>query len=518
MKLAPASIQWSINHLFRESDNDLFPRPFELSIVKSLEVDVIDQCKEIDITNYKWKSSRRFLVPKDNVSFRNATQLDLIDSILIGAIFFEYGDLIEQKRIPENQHITFSYRFKPTADGTLYSNTNAWEAFWESSQKKAKDFSHVVVCDISDFYNQISLHTIENQLETCGIPAPICRRIKELIVSITQRNSKGIPIGPHISHLIAELSLIPFDNQLQFRDIEFKRYVDDIIVFCNSDKEARIRLNQIAEILDKEQRLVLQKSKTQILEQEEFIDLCKTNLLDDIEYNEEEEIINIIQKHSGGNAYSKINLSDISNEDMAKLTPENIIALFEEYLLGPTPNYEKLRWLYRRMAQIGIPHAIDFSLEHFDKLIPALNDVCLYINSCAENYKSDWKDVGEWVLNILEDEIIDSNEFYKITLYNLFVYNKHLNHIAALTDEFQKVSENIKRKILLASMHYNSEGWLRSLKESSPKFESWTKRAYLIAASKLPREEREYFYKGIKPSLLQSDILEHTIIKWGISQ
>lgn len=515
MKLSSASIQWSINHLFKESDNDLFPRPFELSIIKALETDVIELCTNIDITTYKWKSSRRFLVPKDNVSFRNATQLDLIDSLLIGAIVFEYGNLIEANRIPEDNNIVFSYRFKPLSDGTLYSNVNSWESFWDSCKQHASLFSHIVVCDISDFYNQISLHTIENQLQICKLPAPIIRRIKELIISITQRSSKGIPIGPHTSHLLAELSLIPFDNQLLFRNVEFKRYVDDIVLFCTSEKEARIRLNQIAEILDKEQRLVLQKSKTQILEQDDFIDLCKAKLLDDLEYNEEEEIINIIRKHSGGNAYKKINLSDISDEDMEKLSPENIISLFEEYLLGISPNYEKLRWLYRRMAQIGIPHTVDFSLEHFDKLIPALNDVCLYINSCAENYESDWKEIGNWVLDILEDEIVDSNEFYKITLYNLFVYNKHLNHIANLTDKFQKVPENIKRKILFASMHYNSEGWLRSLKENFPKYESWTKRAYLIAASKLPGEEREYFYKGIKSTLTQSDILEHIIIKWG---
>src|SRR5690606_14557898 len=114
-----------------------------------------------------------------------------------------------------------------------------------------------------------------------------------------------------------------------------------------------------------------------------------------------------------------------------------------------------------RLSQIGIPHAIDFSLENFDKLIPAINDVCLYINSCAENYTSDWKEVGEYIIQLLDDEIVKSNEFYSLTLLNLFVYNASLNHFADLIKRYSGSSENVKRKILLSSLNFESEGWLR---------------------------------------------------------
>lgn len=517
MKLQEKSIRWAINHLYKDSDNDLFPRPFELGILKLYEDDVVKLCKEIELGSYKWNAARRFLIPKDNVSFRNATQLDLIDSVILGAITYEFGQQIEDKRISQRKGIVYSYRFKPEDDGTLYSNKKSWESFWEASKDKVidEDYTYVVVCDISDFYNQIYLHTIENQMAECGLPNTIIKSIKELIISITQRSSKGIPIGPHCFHLFAEMSLIPFDDHLVLREIEFKRYVDDIVIFCRSEKEARIALNQVANILDKEQRLTLQRSKTKIMTAEEFVTLCKENLLEETSNVAEEQLMQVINDYSDGNSYVKIKLSDISDADLKALDEINIVDLLTYYIRQKSPNYEKIRWIYRRLAQIGIQHAIDFSIDNFDKLIPALNDVCLYINASAENYTSDLKSLGSHILDILEDDIIESNEFYMIALYNLFVYNKNLNHIAKLIGKFDQVSENIKRKILFASMNYNAAGWIRELKEQYNKFDTWTKRAYLIAASKLPREEKEYFFKGLRPNLSKDDILEEIIIKWS---
>jgi hypothetical protein len=518
MKLNETSYEWAIKHMFKESDNDLFPRPFELTIIKELLPATISRLKDVEIGSYKWQAARRFLIPKDNLSFRNATQIDIIDSIVLGALIYQYGHLIENKRRPIHEKSVFSYRFLPTSDGTLYSNKNAWEKFWESNKLEAINFSHIVICDISDFYNQIYLHTIENQLAECGFPNQIIKSLKEFLISITQRSSKGIPIGPHCSHLLAEMSLIPFDDNLFLRGIVFKRYVDDIVVFCSSEKEGRIALNQIAEILDKEQRLVLQKQKTKILSREEFITLCKTNLLEETINSTEEEILEVIKSYSSGDAYTKIKLSEIHDEDLEKLSKESIIQLLNSYLNISAPNYEKIRWIYRRLSQIGLPHAIDFSIENFDKLIPALNDVCLYINSCAENYSSDWKAVGGYIIELLDDDIIASNEFYKIALYNLFVFNPNLNHISSLLGHFPSAIDNVRRKILFASMNYNSSGWLRGLKENYNRFDTWTKRAYLIAASKLPKEEREFFYKGIKAQFSSSDIIEELIIKWSAAK
>jgi len=518
MKLQENSIRWAITHIIKESDNDLFPRPYELNIIRDSVEDIVEVLKNIEIGSYQWNSSRRFLIPKDSTAFRNATQLDIFDSLVFVAIIYEYGHLIEEKRLPEIDNVIFSYRFHPLPDGTLYSNKKAWEKFYTISKQLAENYSHIIICDISDFYNQIYLHTIENQFINCGIPNQINKSIKDLIISITQRSSKGIPIGPHCSHLLAEMSLIPFDDNLKLQNIPFKRYVDDIIVFCNDEKDARIKLNIIAEILDKEQRLVLQRQKTRILKSGVFIELCEQYLLEKPINKIESEIIAIINEHSEGDAYSKIQPSELDDEDLKSLSQENIEQLFDSYLKVSDPNYERIRWLFRRLSQIGLPNAIDYAIENFYELIPALNDVCLYISSCANNYSSSWNTIGEEIIDLLDDEMVDSNEFYKLALLNLFIYNNNLNNIDKLIRLFGNASGNIKRKIILSSINYNSSSWLRTLKESYNTFDDWTKRAYLIATHKLPKEEREYFYKGVLPTLNESNYFEKIIMKWSKRQ
>ena len=195
---------------------------------------------------------RRFIVPKDDVSYRQATQLDPQDTIILSAIVFEYGNHIEAHRRSEKE--VFSYRFLPTTQGGLYSDQIGWNDFWESAADKGRRSGCVLCGDISDFYNQIYHHTIENQLLACGLPNQETKWIVGLFKSTTAGVSRGVPIGPHAAHLIAEASLIPIDNSVAASGLKFVRYADDIVIFSKSDREARQALGRLAQILDKQQR------------------------------------------------------------------------------------------------------------------------------------------------------------------------------------------------------------------------------------------------------------------------
>ncbi|MDB5008527.1 MAG: hypothetical protein JWP45_2920 [Mucilaginibacter sp.] len=375
------------------------------------------------------------------------------------------------------------------------------------------EYEYVVACDISDFYNQIYLHTIENQLIDCGLPNQVGKRIGELIKLLNQSSSRGIPIGPHSCHILAEMSLIPVDATLKFRNIPYLRYVDDMVFFCKDLKEMRIRILQIAEILDKEQRLTLQRQKTKEYTATEFLQYTNKIFIHERIYDIEKEVLDIIKSYTGGNAYTKINMGIITNEHLQILSLENITGLLKKYL--NVQNFERLRWLYRRLAQVGIPHAIEFSIEHFEELIPALNDMCLYISSCAQNYNSDWKEIGENIIELLDDEIVRENQFYQISLLNLFVYNKELNHIDQLINIFKNHNEEVKRKVLLASLHYDNAGWIHQLKEEQMRFSDWTRRAYLIATKSLPPEQKKFLHRDIKLTLTPDHLLEHLILSWA---
>jgi hypothetical protein len=55
-------------------------------------------------------------------------------------------------------------------DGDLFSGPDPWNAFWSRCEALAQVHPFAVVLDVSDFYNQIYHHTIENQLIDSGWP------------------------------------------------------------------------------------------------------------------------------------------------------------------------------------------------------------------------------------------------------------------------------------------------------------------------------------------------------------
>ena len=518
MKLKEESLLWAIKHLSKENDTDLFPKPVEIKVIHEMQDGLLNKLKDLDLGNYNWHASRRFVIPKSDLSYRIATQLDPIDSIIFSAIIYEYGNLIEDKRIPISDNKVFSYRFKPLEDGTLYSNSTAWTDFWQSNLNKSKDYKYVAYLDIADFYNQIYHHVVDNQLINVGFPNQIKKKVVDLLESVTQTVSRGIPVGPHASHLIAELTLIPIDQSLLLRNYEFNRYADDIAIFCNSEEEARVIVYQLAGILDKQQRLILQRQKSKIYHIGEFQQICELMLKDNPLNELEEKITVVLRKHSGGNPYTKVSYVVLSPEEQELFNKERIESLIKEYLDNDNPNFPRLRWLYRRLIQSGTTHAIEFSIKNMDKLIPAISDVCHYLISVADGCEKDWKIIGEDVLNLLDKELIKSNEFFQISLLNLFVNNPRLNHFDKLIEIYKTSSDNIRRKVIFSAFSAKADAWIRELKEECPKFDAWNKRALIIACSRLPKDEKEHFLKYVKRYLQPTDYLEIILIDWAIKQ
>jgi len=297
MKISEKSIEWSIKHLVRHSDTDLFPRPVEFGALEDMLDSAVAKLKDVDLGNYNFGPARRFIVPKDEVSYRTATQLDPLDSIFFTAIVYEYGRLIESRRVPKHEGKVFAYRFSPNSEFQLYASEPSWREFWLQCQTKAKNHSQIVYIDIADFYNQIYHHTLENQLATCGFHNQLQKWLLNLLGNVTAKISRGIPIGPHATHLLAEMSLMPVDNSLRMRGLDFCRYSDDIVIFCNDYQSARIILNNMAEILYSQQ-LVAQRQKTKIYTSDTFVEHCNQMLEDRPINKAEADILKILRHHA----------------------------------------------------------------------------------------------------------------------------------------------------------------------------------------------------------------------------
>jgi retron-type reverse transcriptase len=510
MKINEESIKWALKSLESMGDSDLFARPFELAIIKDIDSSAIARIAALDISDFSYGPSRRFIVPKDDLSYRTASQLDPLNSIILTALIYEYGGLIESKRRPKKENKVFSYRFAPDTEGQLYASANSWNDFWSKCYDKSKDYSHVVILDIADFYNQIYHHSLENELIESGLPNQVQKWIVGLCGALTAKVSRGIPVGPHASHLLAESVLSPVDNVLTHQGIDFCRYVDDIIIFVHSEVEARSKILSLANTLDKQQKLLIQRHKTKILDSAIFrkfcIEMVEDRPIDDLE----KELVLIIKKHSHGNPYRIVWLSELSDEELSKFKPDVVEKIIKDYLEKPEPDYIRLRWFIRRLSQIGHPSGVTVLLQEFSRLLPALSEICRYFLAVSQNADLDWQNIGQDLFSFLDNEIIKSNEYYQLSILSLFASQRKFDNLPSIVNYYKNASPYLRREIIICAAKHQATDWLRELKETFPTMDIWNRRAFIYATSVFPAEERRFFLKSIKVF----DLLDEFIISW----
>ncbi len=488
------ALRWAVDFIQNHSDGDLFPRICEIKAISDKIDDFINLIAGKDLSQFKPGACRRFLVPKDEISYRQATQLDPQDSILLTAIIYQFGTGIEQRRLDDS--IVFSYRFSPDPNYGLYSGKDSWNRFWIKAQEKSSKSEFVLYCDVADYYNQIYHHTLENQLRESGFPNQETNWILDLIKSTTANVSRGVPVGPHPIHLLAEAAMIPIDNSIRTQGFEFLRYVDDILIFCKSKEDANRALARLAVILDKQQRLMLQRHKTKIYNHAEFSRICSSMIEDRPICDEEDKLLNLIKKYSGGNPYANITYNCISQEDWESISEDLISNIIYEYINQDEVDYIRLRWFYRRLTQIGHPGAIEVSLNEMTKLSPCFANICTYLASVQSIDEQKWKYIGERVLPLLEIQTVLDNEYFRLSLLSLFTRNKCINHFSQLANKYQLCESSAKREILLAAYQNSAYDWIREHKENYQNMDPWQKMAFIYAMSGLPKDEKRFFLRA----------------------
>ena len=144
--------------------------------------------------------------------------------------------------------------------------------------------------------------------------------------------------------------MIPIDNSLKDSGVHFLRYADDMTFFCDSETEARKILRTVATTLDRQQRLLIQRHKTKIFRADEFRDYCAKMVQDRPISLNEDRILKVIRRYSGGDPYAAITYNQISPEDWKEFSGEIVTGIINEYLQADEVDYIRLRWFFRRLA------------------------------------------------------------------------------------------------------------------------------------------------------------------------
>lgn len=499
-KLAADSLEWALKHLELEGDGDLFPRPFEIDVLKRNWTAICPVLQNIDITNHAWGALRTVLVPKEQFAFRRACQLEPIDALLFASIVYEIAPKIERRRPPSIQRRVFSYRFSPQPDGSMFAKGNPWTDFWTTSSQLATNPGVVAVLDLSDFYNQIYHHAIENQLIESGTPNSHRKAILNLLNTYTGRVSRGVPIGPHASHLLAELALIPLDEYLSLKGYRYCRFVDDIHIACASPADAQLAVYDIASFLDTSQKLLLNKQKTEVLTALEHQRRCAAMRIDNPINADEEKILQIIKAHAG--PYTHIGIGTLTRDEVKALAASDVQGIIKSYLDSPQPDFVRLRWFLRRLAQVGVPTGVNYVVSNLSRLYPAIGEVANYLVSATGQYQEEWELTGDTILKALEEPLVATNDYLQLVLLSLFARIAELDHFGKLVQSFGQRQASARREILLAAAATpGTSSWLQTLKGSMAQMDSWQRRAFLLASRQLPKDERKFWLGSLMTGL-----------------
>lgn len=517
-------VEWAVKHLQKYSHSDFYPKIFEFNAIFHNWEQVKTFILSLDLDNYYPKSPMINLAQKPNGTFRIVHQLDPIDSIIYTALIREVCETIEGYRIPEHLKIACSYRIKPDLEGSFFASDTGWDVYVSRSEELAKKYKtgYVIIADITDFYNQIYTHRIRNLIEEAskGILDKQARILENFLFSLNKETSRGIPVGPAPSIILAELIMASIDNKILTYTKDFVRYVDDIRIFFANREQAIIVLHELTQYLYSYHRLVFSGEKTNIIPTKKF----RQELL----RNEEKEENAAVMAKADEMVHEKINelldyavpydsfdyddeyekaLAEIMDEEKFQLLSETYYELFVKSI-SSSIDFVLIRHILRKAAKYRIRNLVSLVLDNFERLLPVIKEVVIYLNTVIndkiiKNHKKQFK-------------TILSAHYMRMPFVNLWV--SHLLQSKRFSMVNLKVNYDgilsIRGKALFALSRLDTT-WARDFRDNIDVLGPWDKRAVLYSSSILPSDEMKHW---ISSAAASGDIVDKSISSYLIAQ
>ncbi len=198
-------------------------------------------------------------IPKGNGKARKLGIPTVLDRIAQQVV----KDYLEPKIEPHFHNSSHGYRPNRSAHKAIGEvKRNCWRENW------------VIDLDIKGFFDELNhdllFKALNRHTDEKWVLMYIDRWLKASVISkdgTKRERTKGTPQGGVISPLLANLYLhYGFDKWMekQFPSLSFERYADDIIIHCQSERQAEYVLSQIRERLQA-CKLELHPDKTKIV-------------------------------------------------------------------------------------------------------------------------------------------------------------------------------------------------------------------------------------------------------------
>jgi len=496
--LRAESLNWAVTHLLRFGDTDVLPVPFEFQAIRAYQPDVVDQLSSIDLGAHRTRAYVRVLTPKYPLGFRVISQLDPLDAVILAAIAYEASGAVEAFRAAPELKIACSHRLMPQADGVLFSADSGWVQFHQRSAELAglEWVNYVLCADIADFYNQAYQHRVENALEAACVPSLRAKNLRHLLSSLTAGTSRGIPVGPTASAVLAEALLADVDAFLQRKKIVHTRFVDDFRIFAPNYATALKSLHDLTEYLYNTHRLSLQGAKTKILTRDKF---RETELCDPAEIEEsarQQKLVDTVFETTGyAVPFDEVQAVGIPADMDFKAISEALTDLYVE----ATRKGLKVglaRHVLRRAMALRIRALVPKVLATLPRSLPILPDVVNYLVRVTND--KNYAQIGGNLRALLDTSDYRELPVVRIWCLHAFAVIPQLcrpDVAFALAEASSDPIISGRYSALLAKAHGTID-WVRERKETWANTPPAVQRAIVWAASALPPDERRAWLDG----------------------
>jgi hypothetical protein len=515
--LAPASLEWALTHLSKYGDTDLFPRAFEIDAVKADWSTLKPVLQAIDLSQHGTSADRKLLMPKGKSAFRAVVQLDCIDALLYTGLVYEAASAIERNRVDRSLRIACSYRVSIDPDGRFFEGgSDGWDDFHAKSSEFADTagLDWTLTADIADFYSQLSHHRIENALEDVGVSEERAKNVERFLGQLTAKQSRGLPVGPAASIILAEAGLMDVDQLLLAKGYRHTRYVDDFRIFTPGKRAAVQALHDLTSFLHSVHRLSLQPLKTRLRRTATF---KARELLDPKEIEKHgkvkrlKDLIAELEKVTG---YSIASDDAIAEDDKNAAIRDNLVDLFKQVLSSTPIRMGLARHLLRRATSLRTRVIFDLVLANLDELLPIFRDVAVYLRMTVneENAAS----TGATLARFLQDGSYGALPFVRMWILWLLEKRTSLMPFESALRLADDTADSLgSRPAALLARAYGQKSWIRSQKDTWANNGPWDRRAIIWCGSILPPDERRHWLAMVEE---QGDLLDAAVAKLAGSE
>lgn len=437
----------ALDNIIRHGDTDIFPYPFESRLFEDRKEIVNAALMQIfdDFENKRTEVPPNMINSFSSIGYygyRWATQIDPFWNAFFLGLVLKIGEDIEKIRSASTQ--VYSYRFKPNpAVGAIFDKDISWRKYQEDSiiECTKDEINYVLTCDIADFYPRIYHHSLENALDRIDPNKKYAGKIKKLLQTFSETKSYGVPVGCPASRILAELALDSIDKLLSMNGINYKRYVDDFIIFCDSREDAHKTLTLLSKKLMENEGLTLQKHKTNIVTKEEFLSVTKAKLHGNDEDEESPMKAKFMSLPIRFDPYSA-NAIEEYEEIKESLKDFDLLSMLSSELQKSKINQSFSKHLIKAFSATSN----EVTSSAFQVMFNNLNELYPIFTTIIQVANSNWKKLSVETKKIILDKI---NSLIKEDSYILST-ELNLAYVARMLSK-----ENTEKSTLILSEIYN---------------------------------------------------------------